>query len=103
HVYDPQQVIKNLRSLLDLGLISDPEGKIGRAKPDNVIVLPAREARAPSATCHAVTTVDYDGPEYAFAGAVYRLTVGLGAGEITNGSNLTIYRVRMDLDCDEDQ
>src|SRR5262245_20381841 len=52
------------------------------------------------ATCNGLTTIDYvSGPNFAVPGDVLRVQLSLGTGSINLGTQLTIQRLRFDLDC----
>src|SRR5262245_44687931 len=51
-------------------------------------------------TCNGLVSVDYvTGPNYAVPGDVLRVRLTLGTGSINGGTQLTIQRLRFDLDC----
>src|SRR5262249_7782903 len=53
-----------------------------------------------ASTCNGLTTIDYTtGPNFAVPGDVYTVRISLGTGSITNGTQLTVQKVRFDLDC----
>ncbi len=58
-----------------------------------------RDAQALN-TCNAFLTIDYlSGPTFALPGDVYRVSLGVGTGSITGGTQMMINRVRFALDC----
>jgi hypothetical protein len=54
------------------------------------------------ATCNGLVTVDYvSGPNFAVVGDTLRVKLSLGTGSITGGTHVTIQKLRMDLDCND--
>src|SRR5437870_915534 len=52
-------------------------------------------------TCNGLLTIDYvGGPNFALPGDVMRVRLTLATGSIQGGTQLTVNRLRFDLDCD---
>ncbi len=62
--------------------------------------LQPRSAHAQAQTCNGLTTIDYvSGPNFAVPGDVLRVRITLGTGSINGGTQLTIQRLKFELDC----